>query len=272
MLSLKILGVRVDRVDMMEALCGIDSFIQQGGFHHVITLNAEIIYRAQQDPCLLELINTADLVTPDGAGVVWAAGYLGEPVGERVTGIDLLAKVCHQAHHNGWSIFLLGGAPGVAAEAGEQLMETYPNIKIAGIQHGYFTAEEENEVISQVQAAAADILFVGLGAPRQEFWIRQHQEQLACKVAVGVGGSFDVLAGRVKRAPLWMQKLKLEWLSRLLKEPWRAKRMMALPKFVLLVIKSKAEMEAKKKPSCKKMIKKDCHKWAVDRGFISYIG
>jgi len=256
MQSLKILDVRVDKVDMMAALCGINSFIQAGGFHHVITLNAEIIYRAQQDPALKELINSAHMVTPDGAGIVWAASYAGEPVAERVTGIDLMVKLCQQAHHNGWSIYLLGGAPGVAEEAGQQLRLTYPNIKIAGIRHGYFSAADEESVISDIQAAAPDILFVGLGAPRQEFWIRQHRDQLPVKVAMGIGGSFDVISGRVKRAPLWMQRLKLEWLARLLKEPWRAKRMLALPKFVLLVMKRKSEDEARKRTLCRREGKK----------------
>lgn len=256
MLSLRILNVRVDKVDMMAALCSIDSFIKEETFHHVITLNAEIIYQAQFNPELKELINGADLVTPDGAGIVWAAGYLGEPVTERVTGIDLMDRVCQQAHLNGWKIFLLGGAPGVADEAARKLQEAYPNICIAGTQHGYFSGLEEKDVLEKVQSAAPDILFVALGAPRQEFWIRKNRDRLPVKVAVGVGGSFDVIAGRVKRAPLWMQKMKLEWLARLIKEPWRAKRMLSLPKFVLLVMKSKSELEARHKAAKPKEEKK----------------
>jgi N-acetylglucosaminyldiphosphoundecaprenol N-acetyl-beta-D-mannosaminyltransferase len=254
MASINILDVRVDKVDMMGALCVVDSFIQKGGFHHIITLNAEIIYQAQFNQHLKELINSADLVTPDGAGIVWAAGYLGEPVPERVTGIDLMLEICKQARHNGWRIFLLGGTPGVADEAADKLREKYANINIVGTHHGYFKEEEKAHVLEIVRQAEPDIIFVALGAPRQEFWIRAHQESLPVKVAVGVGGSFDVVSGRVKRAPVWMQKLKLEWLARLIKEPWRFKRMLSLPKFVLMVIRSKSELEAKKKQEKKKRL------------------
>jgi len=254
MASIRILGVRVDKVDMMDALCHVDSFIQGDGFHHIITLNAEIIYQAQFNQSLKELINSADLVTPDGSGIVWAAGYLGEPVPERVTGIDLMMELCKQAHHNGWKIFLLGGAPGVADEAADNLRAQYSNINIVGTHHGYFNETEEGRVFEQVRQAEPDLIFVALGAPRQEFWIREHKEKLPVKIAVGVGGSFDVVSGRVKRAPVWMQRLKLEWLARLIKEPWRFKRMLSLPKFVLMVMRSKSEIEAKKKMDKKKRL------------------
>lgn len=254
MASLKILGVRVDKVDMMGALCIVDSLMQRGGFHHIITLNAEIIYQAQFNHPLKELINSADLVTPDGAGIVWAAGYLGDPVPERVTGIDLMLELCKQAHLNRWRVYLLGGAPGVDDEAGDKLREQYPNINIVGTHNGYFKDAEEDKVFEQVRQAEPDLIFVALGAPRQEFWIREHKEKLPVKIAVGVGGSFDVVSGRVKRAPVWMQKLKLEWLARLIKEPWRIKRMLSLPKFVLMVMKSKSELEAKKKMDKKKRL------------------
>ena len=245
MSSINVLGVRVDRGDMMGALCQIDSFVKKEGLHHVITLNAEIIYRAQSDEKLKELINSADLVTPDGSGVVWAAGILGEPLTERVTGIDLMEEICRQAHHNGWKIYLLGGAPGIADEAAEKLRTRFPNINIVGTQHGYFPENEEDEVLARIKAKEPDIIFVALGAPRQEFWIRKNKSRLLAKVAVGVGGSFDVISGRIKRAPVWMQKLKLEWLARLIKEPWRAKRMMALPKFMISVLKSKSQKSSR---------------------------
>lgn len=241
MSSIKILGTRVDKVDMMGALCRIQSYINEGTFHHVITLNAEIIYAAQFEDSLLNLINTADMVTPDGSGVVWASGYLNDPVPERVTGIDLMMEICKQAHHNDWKIFMLGGAPGVPDQAAESLRNLYPHINIVGVQHGYFKEAEENEILHKIEAAQPDILFAALGAPRQEFWIRKNRNNLPVSVAMGVGGSFDVVSGKVKRAPLWMQKMKLEWLARLIKEPWRYKRMMALPKFVLRVALSKSE-------------------------------
>lgn len=254
MLSLKILGTRVDKVDMVEALCSIDSFIKENTFHHIITLNAEIIYQAQFDEPLKKLINTAELVTPDGAGVVWASRHLGKPVPERVTGIDLMLKICLQAHHNNWRIFLLGGAPGVAQEAAEKLRAEYQNINIVGTHHGYFREKEEAKIINRINDAEPDILFVALGAPRQEFWINQHREELAAKVAIGVGGSLDVISGRVKRAPVWVQKMKLEWLARLIREPRRAKRMLSLPKFVMLVIKNKFEEETNNKKERKRKL------------------
>ena len=242
-----ILGARVDRVSMSQTVGFVAEAIKEGKAapkqpKHIITLNAEIIYRAQQEPELLQLINQADLVTPDGAGVVWAANHLGQPVPERVTGIDLLQNLIEQAAIQGWKLFFFGGAPGVAEEAAANIEKKYPPAekKLPKIEtnHGFISSNlEEEELIAKINAAKPDILAVALGAPKQEYWIKKHRAKLNVPVCIGVGGSLDVLAGRAQRAPQWLQDLKLEWLYRLAKEPYRYKRMLALPKFMGLVLK-----------------------------------
>ncbi|MGI6361663.1 MAG: WecB/TagA/CpsF family glycosyltransferase [Bacillota bacterium] len=241
----KILGVRVDNVDMVQSLCliqeYIDCFSKNKKKNHIITLNAEIIYRAKDDVKLKEIINKAELVTPDGSGVVWASQQLGEPLSERVTGIDLLAHLCRQAQPAGWKLYFFGSKPGVAQAAKAKIEEGFPNINIVGVHDGYFTPEEEPSIIADINDKKPDILFVALGAPKQEFWINENRDKLDVAVMMGVGGSFDVISGNVKRAPVFFQKLRLEWLWRLLSNPSRAGRMKVLPKFVKLVKKSKKE-------------------------------
>jgi N-acetylglucosaminyldiphosphoundecaprenol N-acetyl-beta-D-mannosaminyltransferase len=243
----KVLGARVDNVDMLQTLClvqkYIDQFSKNGNNHYIVTLNAEIIYKAQEDPDLLQIINTADLVTPDGSGVLWAARQLSEPLKERVTGIDLMVQVCQQAHHAGWRLYLFGGAPGVADMAADNIREQFADINIVGTRNGYFSPAEEGYIIEDIEEQKPDVLFVALGAPKQEKWINSHREKLKAAVIIGVGGSFDVLAGNIKRAPVLWQKMRLEWLWRLLSDPRRIKRMMALPKFMILVKKSKRQRE-----------------------------
>jgi N-acetylglucosaminyldiphosphoundecaprenol N-acetyl-beta-D-mannosaminyltransferase len=232
-----ILGARVDLVNTREALDKIKHFIDTGQSAHVITLNAEIVYQAQNDPELLRIINSADLVTPDGIGIVWAGRRLGYPFEERVSGIDMLYLICSQAPRENWKIYFLGAAPGVADEAARQLTHTYPGINICGTHNGYFSEEQLPSIIEEIKALQPDILFVALGAPGQEYWINRFRPSLMVPVAIGVGGSFDVIAGIKSRAPEWMIRANLEWLFRLLKEPSRFKRQLALPKFVLLVLR-----------------------------------
>ena len=237
----QILGARIDSVGMVDALLAIEQFIKEKSFRQIITLNAEILYRAQKDEPLLKLINSADLVTPDGFGVIWAAKHFGEDLPQRVTGIDLMQEVCRHAVQNDWRLFLLGGSPGVADIAADNLREEYPGIQICGSWHGFFSGQENGarDILRQIRQAAPDVLFVAMGAPRQEFWIAENREALGQLVAVGVGGSFDVIAGRVKRAPEFWQRLHLEWLWRTLREPRRLGRIMVLPLFVLKVLFSK---------------------------------
>ena len=240
--KISMLGAGIHNVTMEDAINAVDGFIREEGLHQIITLNAEILYQAQSNARLLALVNQADLVTPDGSGIVWGADYLGSPLKERVSGIDLLWEICRMAPEKGWRIYLLGAAPGIADKAAENLQVKYPGIAIAGVRNGYFdmnNKEEIQKVLEGVQQAAADIIFIAIGAPRQEYFIADYGKDMGVKVAVGVGGSFDVVAGAVKRAPVFMQKMGIEWLWRLLCQPSRWKRMMNLPRFVRLVKKTK---------------------------------
>lgn len=238
--TMDILGAKISDMDMVETVCALAAYIDVGRqaesdpLHHVVTLNAEILYRAQTEPKLMEVINNAALVTADGSGIVLAAEKLcGEKI-ERVTGIDLMTELCRRSSSCGWKVYLLGAAPGVAEAAARKLIEQY-GTQVCGWHDGYFTPEEQAWIIGEINEKKPDILFVGLGAPRQEFWIVENKSKLRIPLAIGVGGCFDVISGNLQRAPKAFQKMGLEWLWRLLKEPWRYKRMMALPKFVLLV-------------------------------------
>lgn len=251
-----ILGAKINKLDMIETLCQTDLFIQAGGFHQIITLNAEMLYAAQERPELLTLINGADLVLPDGRGIVWACNYLKQPVPERVTGIDLLQQMLHQGSLNGWRFYFLGGRPNVAKQAAQLAEEKHPGLQIVGTRHGYFVESEEADIVKEIADSGADILCVGLGFPRQDQFIQKYGEQFNVKIAVGVGGSFDVLAGLVKRAPLKWQKLGLEWLWRLCLEPSRWRRVMALPKFKWLVYKTAWTRQDNMKNTTKKQLPK----------------
>lgn len=165
------------------------------------------------------------------------ARVLGLPVTERVSGLDLMESICKRAGERMYSVYLLGARPGVAEEAARVLESRCPGLRVVGAQHGYFTPEEEQGVVRAVAEAAPDILFVAFGAPKQEKWIRQHLAELRVPVAIGVGGSFDVLAGRVRRAPRWMQRAGLEWLYRAVREPSRLPRLWVLPRLVWLTLR-----------------------------------
>ena len=238
---LEILGVGIDRVNSSEALQRIADFIadgrEKGTTHQIVTANAEIIYQASKNDKMRAVINAAQMVTADGSGVVWASKQLGVPLAERVTGIDLVNSICEGSAANGWKLYILGSAPGVADTAAENIRAKYPGCNIIGTHHGYFDAEQEQNILAELRELKPDVLFVALGAPKQEYWIADHIEALGIPVAMGIGGSMDVLSGNVKRAPLWMQKMSLEWLYRFLIQSTRFKRMLALPKFILAVKK-----------------------------------
>ncbi len=235
-MKINILGSGINNVNMNEAVNKIEKFIADGSPHHIITANAEIIYTADQEKKLQKIINAADMVTPDGIGVIWAAKEQGEPLKERVAGIDLMEKLAETAARKGWRLFLYGAAPGIADEAAEKLKKKYPELEIAGKSHGYREEKETDDLLKEINNSKPDILFVALGAPAQEYWISKHMQKLQVPVCIGVGGSFDVISGRTKRAPLWVQKLKVEWAYRILKDPKRYKRAFALPKFALKVL------------------------------------
>jgi N-acetylglucosaminyldiphosphoundecaprenol N-acetyl-beta-D-mannosaminyltransferase len=226
-----VLGCRVDRVDMDEAVARIEGFVQTGKAAQVVTLGAEMANLAYVDPTYRAAINGADLVVADTIGIVVAARLLGKPLRERVAGIDLLQRVCAGVASRGTAVFLLGGAPEVAAAAAEALKRAHPGLQIAGTHHGYFADDESPAMCALIKASGARIVFVGLGFPRQEYWIQRNLPNLGAIVCVGVGGSFDVLAGRLPRAPLAVRRVGLEWLYRLMREPRRLRRQLALPVF-----------------------------------------
>ncbi|MEN6460180.1 MAG: WecB/TagA/CpsF family glycosyltransferase [Syntrophomonas sp.] len=234
-----ILGCYIDKVTMQSATKAVEKMVEKGIPSHIITLNAEIAYVARDNQQLQEIINNADLVTPDGIGIVWAAQKLGYDIQERVTGIDMIYQICKLSANRKWNIFLLGAAPGMAEKAAQNLTLLYPGLSVVGCQDGYFAQDDIPAIIERIKQAAPQILLVALGAPKQELWIKKYKDQLEVPVCIGVGGSFDVLAGYKKRAPEIMIKLNLEWLYRLLSEPSRLKRQMVLPKFALAVLKQR---------------------------------
>lgn len=231
----EILGVGVDPVTMSEALDRVEEFFSARSPRLIATANAEMLMRATHDDELRSILNAADLVVPDGAGTVWAAHHLGFEMPERVAGYDLAQEIMKRAPSAQRRIFFFGSAPGVADKAKAKAEELYPGISIVGTRNGYFTVEEEPSIIEQIKKAQPDLLLAALGVPKQEKWLAAHLDELNVPVSIGVGGTFDVMAGVMKRAPLWMQRAKLEWLFRAMLQPKRAGRLIALPKFVFKV-------------------------------------
>jgi N-acetylglucosaminyldiphosphoundecaprenol N-acetyl-beta-D-mannosaminyltransferase len=207
----------------------------------VVTLNAEMVMQAQSDPELALIIKECALVVPDGSGVVWALARQGVRT-SKVAGIALVEALLAAAAASGHGVYFLGAKPGVAKEAALVMQAKYPGLRVVGVNDGYFSSAQEAQVLEDIRQAAPAMMFVGLGVPRQEKWLKQFQASIGVPVAMGVGGSFDVLAGRVKRAPALFQKLHLEWFYRLIQEPWRFKRMgSTLPRFVLQVLSRGAQ-------------------------------
>jgi N-acetylglucosaminyldiphosphoundecaprenol N-acetyl-beta-D-mannosaminyltransferase len=234
-----VLNVKIDAITMVEALIKIEKFITERRPRLIATANAEMVMLAQEDNGLAGILDKADLVLPDGAGVVWAARYTGQQMPERVAGYDLVQRLLAEAAIKGYRIYFFGGAPNIADQAKLTAENNYPGVNIVGIRNGYFTETDEPEIIADICDSQPDILLVALGIPKQEKWLAAHIQQLKVPVAIGVGGTFDVMAGVVQRAPLWMQRTSLEWLFRLLRQPTRFVRMLALPRFVLRVMSSK---------------------------------
>lgn len=234
--TVDILGIRVDSVKMQEAVEIIKTWLTEERVHTLYTPNAEILMAAQRNPELKKILNEADLLVADGAGVVLASRILQRPVPEKVSGIDLVKRSFFNLSKGKTTYFLLGSKPGIAEAAAVNIVNEYPGVIIAGCRNGYFNESDEDEIIKQINESRAAILLVALGAPRQEMWISRNKDRLKVKICAGVGGTLDVLAGKVAPAPEYMRKNGLEWLFRLYKEPWRAKRMLDLPRFMLKVI------------------------------------
>lgn len=235
----EILGVKVDAVTMSQAVERVISLVEAGKPSMVATANAEMLLNATHDAELKKILNAASLVVPDGAGTVWAARHLGKFMPERVAGADLVQELMKIAPAHGFKFFLFGAAPGIADKAKAKAETLYPGIKIVGTRNGYFKAEDEPDIIAQIKSSRPDILLAALGVPKQEKWLFKHKDELKVPVSIGVGGTFDVMAGVVKRAPLWMQKARLEWLFRAMLQPSRSGRLLALPKFVWKVHQQK---------------------------------
>ena len=237
--KIDILGISVDKVSMEDALSIFRELLKTRNTSFIVTPNSEILVNATKDAALKKLIGSADLVIPDGIGLVYASRILKQPLKERVTGIDFTDAALRVLAQENKSAFFLGGKPGVAAAAAEKKAEEILNLKIAGTHHGYFKEEEEPAIVEKINASGADFLCVALGSPKQEWFISRHRKTLHPSVAIGIGGSLDVWAGTLERAPEFYQKYGLEWLYRIKQEPFRIKRMKALPAFLLKVAAQK---------------------------------
>lgn len=232
-----VLGVQYDNVTMEEALQIGRQLLQGEKAAYCVTPNAEMAYEALHDQDFCALLNGADLVLPDGAGVVLGAKILKTPLKQKVAGIEFAQNLLPILAETGSKLYLLGSKPGVAELAAEKMLQKHPTLQICGIQDGYF--KDEDAVIAGINEAETDVLYVCLGAPKQEKFMQRHQADLKVKLMIGLGGTLDGIAGTVKRAPKWMIKLQLEWLYRLIKQPKRLGRMMRLPKFIFAALKKR---------------------------------
>jgi len=232
--SISLLGVKVNNLSIDEILETIDSFIKNGGSHLIVTLGVEMVMAAQSDKEYRDVINGASLVVPDSVGILWAAKRKGILLKERAPGIEIIERAASESGKFPWRTFFLGASPDVAKTAAEKLKEKYPDFNWVGEHHGYFDKDEE--VIRKIREARSEIVYIAMGFPAQEKWFQKNRELLGNIVAIGVGGSFDVLSGSIKRAPTFFRKLGMEWFYRLVTQPGRILRMMALPAFVLKVL------------------------------------
>lgn len=226
----EILGVSFDDVTLEEAAETAMGMVEQGGFHYAVTPNAEFVQMAAKNPSFQRLLNGANLVLPDGIGVVHAAKILGRPIKGRVPGIDFAAALMKKMEKGGKRLFLLGAAPGVAEKAAARLTAEYRGLQIAGLNDGYF--KDNAAIAEKIKVSGADVVFVCLGAPKQEQFMVEFGVQTGASLLIGLGGSLDVFAGTVQRAPEQWQKMGCEWLYRLVKQPSRIGRMSKLPLFL----------------------------------------
>jgi len=233
----RILGVRVDALTYTDLLARIAAFIAEGTPHQIATVNPEFVMEARHNPAFAAVLEQTDLCLADGVGLLWAARRLGRALPERVTGSDGVPLIAQRAAERDWRVYLLGAGPGVAQRTGEILQARYHGLRVAGAYAGSPADADAAEIVTRVREARPDILFVAYGAPKQDLWIGRHRAALAVPVMMGVGGSFDFIAGVQKRAPRWVQRLNLEWLFRLLAQPWRWRRQLALPRFACAVVR-----------------------------------
>lgn len=242
-MKINVLGIRFDSLTPEEAARRGGELLSAPGFHYAVTPNPEFILSAEKDDLFRNILNGADLVLPDGIGVIYSAKLLGTPLAGRVTGVGFAGDMLTALDKLGGRLFLLGAKPGVAEEAGRRIAAQYPGLTVCGTQDGYFKEDEQERVLQAIRDAAPDLIFVCLGAPKQEKWIAEYGPQTGAHLAIGLGGVLDVYAGTVQRAPVFYQKLGLEWFYRLMKEPWRAGRMARLP---LVLVKAVGQRFGKK--------------------------
>lgn len=231
----EILGCKLDVLDANEAAAQIMTFAREGAGAQVVTLGTEMVVHAQKDERFRDVVNASALSLCDTVGVLSVARRRGANLHERVTGIELVERLCAQAAREGLPVYFLGGAEGAAADAAAIMEARFPGLAVAGTRNGFFADDEIAGIVDEIRTSGAKLLFVGLGSPRQELWLAEHLRETGAGAAVGVGGSFDVLGGRAMRAPRFMRRLGLEWFYRLVKEPHRWRRQLALPYFVWLV-------------------------------------
>ena len=232
-----VLGVLYDNVTMQEALERGAALLEADTPAYCVTPNAEMAYEALHDEAFRAVLNGASLVLPDGAGVVLGAKILKTPLKQKVAGIEFAQNLLPILEETGKRLFLLGSKPGVAELAAEKMLQKHPKLCVCGTMDGYF--KDDSEAVARINAARADVVFVCLGAPKQEYFMQKHAPELNVRLMIGLGGTLDGIAGTVKRAPRWMIRLQLEWLYRLIKQPSRLGRMMRLPKFVFAAIKKR---------------------------------
>ncbi|MDR1471497.1 MAG: WecB/TagA/CpsF family glycosyltransferase [Synergistaceae bacterium] len=243
-------GVAVDNFSLDYALGRVGGWIRANNAPQmIVTPDALAALLSRGDAKYGMIVREAGLVLPDGTGLVWALRFLGFSVQERIPGIDFVDHLCRLAAGHGWAVYFLGGKPAVAAEAAMKLREKYPGLSVKGARSGYFKRDEDDGICEEIRGAGAQILLVALGVPKQEYWLYENRGKLGNIVGIGVGGSFDVISGRLKRAPAGWRKLRLEWLYRVIQEPSRWRRVVRLPVFVMLVLLKKMGLDVWKQPS-----------------------
>ncbi len=233
--TVSILGLSVHNVTMEQALDRIDAFVKEGGPHHVVTSDSSMLVMAQEDAALREIVAGAELVTPDSSGVLWASGRYGAPLVAKVSGVEIVERLCARSPERGYRLFFLGAGPGVAEQAAARMADKYPGARVVGARDGFFSAAENDDVVKEIAVLNPDILCVAMGIPKQEKWIAANRNALGAAVLIGVGGTFDVLSGNVRRAPVLFQKARLEWLWRVASNPRKIGKVLLLPRFMRMV-------------------------------------
>lgn len=241
----RILDFPVDNIRMSDAINRIQEFVETGRPHLVITADASALVIAHDDPDFHQIIQKADLVTPDGSGMIWAAHRKGISIEERVSGVDLVNLLCRIGSQKGQRFYFLGSAPGIAQAAADKLMVKYPGLNVVGTHDGFFTTEEIPQLVNQIASLKPHYLFTALGIPKQEKFLWENKDQLQVPVMMGVGGTFDVYSGHARRAPKIFQKLYLEWLWRVLLNPKKISKVKLLPAFVKLVLNEERNRKSK---------------------------